>query len=88
MSARARRVSSRWPPAAWSAITRSLGLVILGFAAFAIVLLAFGRNPLRAYVDIFSSTLGSWYGFSETLVKMTPLVLAARGRRGAGAGSG
>ena len=50
---------------------------MLGFAAFAIVLLAFGKNPLRAYVDIFSSTLGSWHGLSETLVKMTPLVLAA-----------
>jgi ABC-type uncharacterized transport system permease subunit len=61
----------------WYAVTRSLWLLILGFAAFAIVLLAFGKDPVRAYVDIFSSTLGSWYGFSETLVKMTPLVLAA-----------
>jgi simple sugar transport system permease protein len=59
------------------AVTRSLGLVILGLAAFAIVLLVFGKNPLRAYVDIVSSTLASRYGFSETLVKMTPLVLAA-----------
>ena len=61
----------------WDAVTRSLWLLILGFAAFAIVLLAFGKDPVRAYVDIFSSTLASWYGFSETLVKMTPLVLAA-----------
>jgi ABC-type uncharacterized transport system permease subunit len=44
---------------------------------FAGVLLAFGKNPIKAYVDIFSSTLGSPYGFSETLVKMTPLVLTA-----------
>ena len=44
---------------------------------FALVLLVFGKNPLRAYVDIFASTLGSWYGFSETIVKMIPLVLAA-----------
>src|SRR6266851_3708754 len=35
-----------------------------------------GRARL-ASVDIFSSTLGSPYGFSETLVKMTPLVLTA-----------
>ena len=44
---------------------------------FAGVLLAFGKNPIKAYVDIFSSTLGNPYGFSETLVKMTPLVLTA-----------
>ena len=41
------------------------------------MLLLFGRNPLRAYVDIFASTLGSGYGFSETLVKVTPLLLTA-----------
>ena len=41
------------------------------------LLLAFGKNPLKAYVDIFSSTLGSAYGFSEILVKMIPLVLTA-----------
>jgi simple sugar transport system permease protein len=44
------------------------------------VLVLFGRNPLRAYADIFSSTLGSTYGFSETLVKMSPLMLTALGR--------
>ena len=37
----------------------------------------FGRNPLRAYADIFASTLGDSYGFSETLVKMAPLLLTA-----------
>ena len=45
--------------------------------AFALLLLVFGRNPLRAYVDIFASTLGDSYGFSETLVKVTPLLLTA-----------
>src|SRR5713101_4981986 len=50
-----------------------------GFAlvVFAGLLLAFGKNPIKAYVDIFSSTLGSPYGFSETLVKLIPLVLTA-----------
>ena len=37
----------------------------------------FGRNPLRAYADIFASTLGDSYGFSETLVKVAPLLLTA-----------
>ena len=53
------------------------GVLILGLVAFALLLLVFGRNPLRAYVDIFASTLGSSYGFSETLVKVTPLLLTA-----------
>jgi simple sugar transport system permease protein len=59
------------------ALTRPLGLLGLGFLVFAVVLLVFGKNPLRAYVDIFGATLGSWYGFSETLVKLIPLVLTA-----------
>jgi len=60
-----------------SGLTRALGLLALGLAVFAAVLLVFGKNPLRAYADIFSSTLGSWYGFSETLVKVIPLILTA-----------
>jgi simple sugar transport system permease protein len=68
-------------PAFRSRRTRALGRFVATFAlallVFAIVLLVFGKDPLKAYVDIFSSTLGSWYGFSETLVKVIPLVLAA-----------
>lgn len=56
---------------------RFVALFGLAFVVFAIVLLVFGKNPIRAYVDIFSSTLGSAYGLSEVLVKMIPLVLTA-----------
>jgi simple sugar transport system permease protein len=59
------------------ALVRFLGLLGLALAVFAAVLLAFGKNPLRAYVDIFVSTLGTPYGFSETIVKMIPLLLTA-----------
>jgi simple sugar transport system permease protein len=59
------------------ALGRFAALVALALGVFAAVLLVFGRNPLRAYADIFSSTLGSTYGFSETLVKMIPLMLTA-----------
>jgi len=58
-------------------LARFGGLVLLGLLAFALLLLVFGRNPARAYADIFASTLGSAYGFSETLVKVTPLLLTA-----------
>jgi general nucleoside transport system permease protein len=59
------------------ALARFVALLGLGLAVFAVVLLVFGKNPLRAYGDIFSSTLGSGYGVSETIVKMIPLVLTA-----------
>jgi len=52
-------------------------LLVIGLGAFALLLLVFGRNPLRAYADIFASTLGDSYGFSETLVKVAPLLLTA-----------
>jgi ABC-type uncharacterized transport system permease subunit len=63
----------RW----WVSSIRFLGLFGFAFLVFAILLLAFGKNPVKAYVDIFSSTLGSTYGFSEILVKMIPLTLTA-----------
>lgn len=52
-------------------------LFVLAFVLFAVILLLAGKNPVRAYTDIFSSTLFSRYGFSEVLVKMIPLTLTA-----------
>ncbi|MBM4315396.1 MAG: ABC transporter permease, partial [Deltaproteobacteria bacterium] len=60
-----------------AAIIRFGGLIGIALAVFALVLLVFGQNPLRAYADIFKATLGTPYGFSEVLVKMIPLVLTA-----------
>lgn len=54
--------------------------ILIGVTAllcFAIVLLLFGKDPLRAYSDIFRQTLGSRYGLSEVLVKLIPLLLCA-----------
>jgi simple sugar transport system permease protein len=56
---------------------RFAGYFTFAFALFAVVLLLFGKNPIKAYADIFSNTLASGYGFSETLVKMIPLMLTA-----------
>ncbi len=65
-------------PRSWGAgLLRFLGPFALALLVFAVVLLIFGKNPVRAYIDIFSSTLGSAYGISEVLVKMIPLVLTA-----------
>ncbi|MGE5252986.1 MAG: ABC transporter permease [Planctomycetaceae bacterium] len=62
----------------WTAVlVRFGGLLGIALAIFALVLLVFDKNPIKAYADIFSNTLGSAYGFSEVLVKMIPLTLAA-----------
>jgi ABC-type uncharacterized transport system permease subunit len=71
---------SRTPgrPEGWlPSLIRFGGLLAIALSSFGIVLLVFGKNPIRAYVEIFSNTLGSAYGFSEVLVKMIPLTLAA-----------
>jgi ABC-type uncharacterized transport system permease subunit len=36
-----------------------------------------GKDPIKAYVDTFSFTLGTRYGFSEVIVRMVPLLLTA-----------
>src|ERR1700674_4432140 len=53
----------------------AIGAVAL--AVFALVLLAAGKDPWSAYAQTFRYTLASAYGFSELLVRMTPLLLAA-----------
>lgn len=62
---------------------RAMGLIryvvifVLALVAFGVVLLATGKDPVKAYVDTFTYTLGNYYGFSEVLVRMIPLVLTA-----------
>ena len=58
-------------------ITRYLLTVLLAFLLFGLIILVIGNDPIQAYRDIFSSTLGSVYGFSEVLVSMTPILLTA-----------
>ncbi len=58
-------------------LLRYLAMLGLALAVFAIVLLLFGKDPLRAYGDILRSTLGSSYGLTEVVVKMIPLILCA-----------
>jgi simple sugar transport system permease protein len=60
-----------------TALVRIATTAVLALIVFAIVLLVIGKNPAKAYVDIFSYALGSYYGFSEVLVQMTPLLFTA-----------
>ncbi len=56
---------------------RYAAILITALVVFALVLLLIGKNPLRAYADVFRYSLGNAYGFSELLVRMTPLLLTA-----------
>lgn len=68
-----RVAKKRWAIAA----ARYAIVLAIALLAYAAVLLLAGKNPLQAYSDTFSFTLGSWYGFSEVVVRMIPLLLTA-----------
>jgi ABC-type uncharacterized transport system permease subunit len=52
-------------------------MVLLALVLFGIILLLSGKDPIQSYLDIFRSTLGSSYGFSEVIVAMVPMVITA-----------
>jgi simple sugar transport system permease protein len=60
-----------------SAVVRYGVVAAVAFLLFGIILLISGKDPIQSYRDIFTSTLGSTYGFSEVIVTMTPLLLTA-----------
>ena len=65
-----------WRPRPWlEEILRFIGGLLLAIIGFALVLLLFGKDPIRAYTEIFRGALGDSYGWSEVLVKMIPFIL-------------
>ena len=58
-------------------VIRYLFMILLAFLLFGVILLISGKDPLQSYKDIFTSTLGSAYGFSEVLVAMIPMLITA-----------
>ena len=52
-------------------------MIVIAFLVFAIILWISGADPIQSYRDIFTSTLGSAYGFSEVIVAMSPMLLTA-----------
>ncbi|MCX7039521.1 MAG: ABC transporter permease, partial [Spirochaetes bacterium] len=67
-----RRALSRAP-----LLVRYLLIIVLALAIFALILVAAGKDPLKAYADTFAYTFGNVYGFSELVVRMIPLLLTA-----------
>ena len=73
-----------WPtlvPAVRRAAARQRALppwrLLAALAIFALLLLVDGKDPMRAYRDTLVYVFGNTYGFSELLVRMTPLVLTS-----------
>jgi general nucleoside transport system permease protein len=56
---------------------RSVLVAAVSIAAFALVLLVLGKDPVRVYGDTLAYTFGNAYGLSELLVRMIPLLLTA-----------
>lgn len=51
--------------------------VLLALLAGSLLLVAYGHSPIDVYQSMLDSAFGSTYGFSETIVKAIPLILAA-----------
>jgi ABC-type uncharacterized transport system permease subunit len=62
---------------ALAAASRFALIALIAFGAFAALLAAAGMDPLKAYLDTILYVFGNAYGFSELLVRMIPLLLAA-----------
>ncbi len=59
------------------ALTRHALVVAIALVAYAAVLLLAGKNPIAAFGDVLKFTFGTWYGFSEVVMRMIPLLLTA-----------
>jgi general nucleoside transport system permease protein len=61
-----------------SARVASFALVtLIALGAFSALLVVAGKNPFQAYADTLVYVFGNAYGFSELLVRMTPLLFTA-----------
>jgi general nucleoside transport system permease protein len=64
-------------PPLLNGLIRYLMMILLSLLLFGLILLVSGKDVLQSYKDIFVSTLGSGYGFSEVLVTMIPILITA-----------
>ncbi len=58
-------------------LRKSITAGIIGFIVGALIILAYGYNPLTAYRALLSGAFGDLYGFSESVANATPLILTA-----------
>mgnify|MGYP004702648879 CR=1 FL=1 len=58
-------------------IVRYVVVLTIALVAYASVLILSGKDPVLAFADTISYTFGTWYGFSEVIVRMIPLIFTA-----------
>jgi ABC-type uncharacterized transport system permease subunit len=58
-------------------LLRWLGWAAVGVVAYSALVLIYGKSPLNAFHNIWSSTLTSSYGLQDVVVRMTPLLFTA-----------
>jgi general nucleoside transport system permease protein len=61
------------------AVLPPLVAVLAALLVGAILMLVAGANPIAAYGALFTQALTTYYGFADTLTKMTPLLLVSLG---------
>lgn len=59
-----------------AALARPAAALASSAAIVAIALLALGASPPAVFAALFEGAFGSWYAFTDTIVKATPLVFA------------
>ncbi|HUA33358.1 MAG TPA: ABC transporter permease [Candidatus Binataceae bacterium] len=57
-----------------SALIKPAAAIALAAAIISIVLLALGASPIAVFAALGDGAFGSWYAFTDTIVKATPLV--------------
>lgn len=62
---------------AFQSLIRYLLMILSALLMFGLILLISGKDPIQSYKDIFTSTLGGAYGFSEVIVAMIPMLITA-----------
>ena len=65
----------RLHPLRWSRYVITPASILLALSLGALLFLWVGVNPVRSYMEIFIGAFGSFYNFSEVLVRATPMIL-------------
>src|SRR5580704_10795215 len=66
-----------WASVRLGVASRFVLIAFVALGVFAAILVAAGKDPLKAYLDTLVYVFGNAYGFSELLVRMIPLLLTA-----------
>jgi ABC-type uncharacterized transport system permease subunit len=64
-------------PSGWLSLMLSLGAVLVALIIGGVVIAAAGGDPIRSYLHIARASFGSLGVLSDTIVKATPILLAA-----------